>query len=248
MVTMRLTYTLLFSLLIAAPLSAAAKDYNDALLTQRPVNTAKDAPLASLDSVTGKLSYGPYANHKRKDKINIIPDFSYAGYMGGGIALPSYTSIPLRVSLSPQDEGDDYVRIKDAIDQIAALPPDARGIRGAVHLAARGYRISQPLLIQHSGIILRGDGQGKDGTIIESTSREHKSVVIRAAGSGSGRKTRPAQQDYRTAITQPLIPVGSTSIEVASSDGYKVGDKIAIFKTPNEYWLGRKGINTARFG
>lgn len=215
---------------------------------ERPVNYSKKAPLASIDKTTGKLTYAPYANHKRDELVNILPDFSHAGYMGGGVALPSYSSIPIKVSLNAQDTGDDYARIKSAIDEIARLPKDARGIRGAVHLKAGRYRISQPIIIRHSGIIVRGDGQGKNGTIIEATSTEHKTVVISAEGEGKGRKTLPAPKDYRTSITQPLVPVGATSIKVASSRGYEVGDKIAIFKTPNEEWLGREGINTARFG
>ena len=215
---------------------------------ERPVNYAKKAPLASIDPATGKLTYGPYANHKRDEVVNILPDFSYAGYMGGGVALPIYSSIPVKAELTAQESGDDYTRIKQAIDKVAALPPDARGIRGAVHLKAGRYRISQPLLIKTSGIILRGDGQGASGTIIEATTTEHKSSIINVAGEGTGRKTQPATPDHRTRITQPLVPVGAISIKVRSTKGYKVGDKIAIFKTPNEYWLGPKGINTARFG
>ena len=192
----KLTYfAVLASICLFNP--AAAQD-----ITERPVNYAKKAPLASIDPATGKLTYGPYANHKRDLKVNIIPDFSHAGYMGGGVALPSYASIPVQVTLSPQDAGDDHARITQAIDQVASLSPDARGIRGAIFLTAGRYRVSQPIVINTSGIILRGEGQGVDGTIIESTTTEHKAEIIQVEGTGSGRRTRAAQNDHRTRVTQ----------------------------------------------
>ena len=41
----------------------------------RPINTSSKAPLASIDSKTGKLYYGPYANNGQSNKDNIIPDW-----------------------------------------------------------------------------------------------------------------------------------------------------------------------------
>src|SRR3990172_5777862 len=37
----------------------------------------------------GKLEYKPYANQGQANAVNAIPDFSYAGYKGGGVPLPN---------------------------------------------------------------------------------------------------------------------------------------------------------------
>src|SRR5437588_12768194 len=72
----------------------------------------------------GKLVY------KADEKGNRVPDFSFAGYKGGGVALPV---VPARVSVSPV-KGDNTARIQAAVDYVAQLAPDASGFRGAVVL------------------------------------------------------------------------------------------------------------------
>src|SRR5262249_34885233 len=59
---------------------------------------------------------------------NRIPDFSHAGYQGGGVPIPD---APVRVVVTP-GKGDNTARIQAAIDYVAGLPTDAQGLRGAV--------------------------------------------------------------------------------------------------------------------
>jgi len=73
----------------------------------------------------GKLVY------RADERGNTIPDFSRAGYGGGGVALPS---LPVIAKLAPDPSGDDTARIQAALDAIAKHPADARGWRGAVLL------------------------------------------------------------------------------------------------------------------
>src|SRR5262249_12241460 len=72
----------------------------------------------------GRLAYAADRRGAR------VPDFSHAGYGGGGVAIPD---VPARVVVSPA-RGDAGARIQAAIDRVSALPPDARGFRGAVLL------------------------------------------------------------------------------------------------------------------
>src|SRR2546423_812276 len=67
-----------------------------------------------------------------------IPDFSHCGYMGGGVPIPD---APVRVVV-PRAEGDNTARIQAAIDDLAALSPDDRGIRGAVLLQKGRYDVN----------------------------------------------------------------------------------------------------------
>src|SRR4051812_8282118 len=61
---------------------------------------------------------------------NKIPDFSNAGYRGGGSAIPY---IPNKVTVWPVP-GDNSANVQAAIDKVSALPLDASGFRGAVLL------------------------------------------------------------------------------------------------------------------
>src|SRR5690606_31471295 len=78
----------------------------------------------------GKILPKTYANNGEKEAENVIPDFSYAGYMGGGVAIPD---VPVKKTLSP-GKGDQTKRIQDAINEVSKLPLDENGFRGRVLL------------------------------------------------------------------------------------------------------------------
>src|SRR5512137_2028054 len=71
---------------------------------------------------------------------NKIPDFSNAGYKGGGVAIPY---VPNKITVWPV-LGDNSVNIQAAIDKVSALPLDASGFRGAVLLKMGYYRLEKP--------------------------------------------------------------------------------------------------------
>src|SRR5580704_14006310 len=60
-----------------------------------------------------------------------IMDFSTAGYMGGGVALPM---VPVQATIQPSGGPDDTRSIQAAIDTVSALPFQG-GFRGTVLLA-----------------------------------------------------------------------------------------------------------------
>jgi hypothetical protein len=67
----------------------------------------------------GILVYGRYANQGQSNKVNVLPDFSHAGYEGGGVALPTAS---VKKTLSPV-AGDDRAQIQAAIDAVSKLTP-----------------------------------------------------------------------------------------------------------------------------
>src|SRR5438094_9810222 len=82
----------------------------------------------------GKLSYAP-----ADAAGDTIPDFSNAGYMGGGVRIPEVAvKITLKPAAPPQDDTE---RIQQAIDEVAKMPLEKNGVRGAVLLARGNYRI-----------------------------------------------------------------------------------------------------------
>ena len=62
-------------------------------------------------------------------------DFSHAGYMGGGVAIPT---VPVAVTIGPSG-GDDTQAIQAAIDMVSRMPL-VNGFRGAVLLRPGAYR------------------------------------------------------------------------------------------------------------
>lgn len=170
----------------------------------------------------GKLVYVP-------DELgNTIPDFSNCGYMGGGVPIPQ---VPVRAIVEPA-EGDCGPRIQAAINQVSALPPDANGLRGAVLLKRGRYAIPGTISIKASGVVLRGEGCGEDGTVLIATGRGQR-TLIRIAGP-AGPKEIPGT---RRRITDAYVPVGARSCHVERADDLKVGDFVTVLRPSTAEWI-----------
>jgi hypothetical protein len=212
-----------------------------------PINYQDNAPLVAMKRGGERLQYGVYRDRGAARARNIVPDFSRAGYLGGGVSLPARSSILVHEILEPNAAGDDYPRIQAAIDAVAARPADSRGLRGVVLLRRGRYTISRTLVIRVGGVVLRGEGRGNDGTVIRSATRERQGTII-DVGDYEQRMPRADRDARRTRIAMDSVPVGAMRIEVESAAGYRVGDTVAIAKGADARWLGPEGIDTARYG
>ncbi len=183
-----------------------------------------------------RLHYQLYANQADDaNPFNRIPDFSYAGYQQGGVALPS---VPVRKTLEPAD-GDAREAIQEALDEVAAMTPDENGIRGAVLLTAGVYQVSGTLTIAASGVVLRGEGTSRNQTVLIATQKaKHDFIVIR------GQET--TQNGTVRRITSSFVPTGSQTIEVEEGHSFQQGDEIAIRKTPNDAWI--EALDMVQYG
>jgi hypothetical protein len=178
----------------------------------------------------GKLVY------KKDGRGNQVPDFSNAGYGGGGVALPS---VPVAQTLGPAEAGDDGPRIQAAIDALAALPPDDKGFRGALLLTKGLYRIATNLLVNASGIVLRGEGQGTDGTVLLATGATQRSLV-QLRGSGGLAEVMGS----RRTITDDYVPVGARSFQVDDAAGFAVGDTVVVHRPTTQAWVDFVGMDS----
>lgn len=196
------------------------------------LSNAQSSSLVSLSG--GSLSYTPFAMEGQTNAVNLIPDFSYAGYMGGGVALPT---VPTVITISPSG-GDDTALIQAAIDAVEAMSPNANGFRGAVLLQAGCYEVEGQLFIEQSGVVLRGEGQGPDGTILHANLQsQHDFITIQGTGGGFQRVGSSEQ-----VITTPYVPLGAYSFEVADASAYVVGETIVVRRTPNQFWIDELGM------
>lgn len=157
-----------------------------------------------------------------------LPDFSYAGYMAGDEAIPE---VPIRivVPINPTEE-DATLRIQAAIDYVGALPADTSGIRGAVLLERGLYRLAGQLRISGSGIVLRGSGMQKDGTVLLAEGNSRETLIV-ISGKDDRRKNQPVN------LVGAYVPVNAMSVTVAGAHTFKAGDKIVIERPSTKEWI-----------
>lgn len=206
--------------------------------------------LMALDSC-GKLIYQQYKNRGENNKENIIPDFSFAGYKGGGVAIPQ---IAIFKKISPLI-GDAGPRIQKEINLLCdkEINPTTR-FRGAILLEKGFYRIDNPLIISCSGIVLRGEGQNPEGTVLLANSEVEAGMISLPNGKSEGfslisvKTPNQAKIDKTstTRITSKYVAVGSREFSVINANHFKVGQRIVVTRTPNDKWLKLIGMSDLR--
>jgi hypothetical protein len=212
------------------------------LLMNAFISKAQDLPpTASLvyPGTDGKLVY-------IADSLgNIIPDFSNAGYKGGGVAIPY---VAIRETVWPV-LGDNSGNIQAAIDKVSALPLDASGFRGAVLLKMGTYELEKPVSIKASGVVLRGEGMSDIGTILIGKIPKDRQAFGRGGLINiSGPTAIAPQEDTKQKIIDKYVPVGARSFNVASAKGFKVGDRILVRRIGNLDWIKEIGLDSASVG
>lgn len=178
---------------------------------------------------TGRLIYVPDAEGDR------ILDFSGAGYQGQGLnAIPE--DVPNVITLSPIG-GDDTASIQNAINQIAAMPLQSNGYRGAVLLQAGDYDINSQLNINASGIVLRGVGRETNGTVLHGRGTSQRSLInVKGSGGLSGvGSTRN--------LIDKVVPAGSRSFRVDVPGEFSIGDKVRVTRPGTQAWIDAIGMN-----
>jgi hypothetical protein len=185
----------------------------------------------------GKLVYVP------DEQGNTIPDFSHAGYEGGGKPIPS---VPVKETVWPV-AGDNTANLQAAIDRVSALPLDKNGFRGAVLIKMGYYKMATPLKIEASGVVLRGEGMGDTGTILIGTGNPRTGA---AGGRGqptllaiAGRSGWNAREETKQVVTDEYVAVGARSFRIPSAKDFKPGDTVIVRRVGNQDWINAVGMN-----
>lgn len=158
-----------------------------------------------------------------------LPDFSFAGYRMGDAAIPE-----LPVTTNVRDHGavgdgeaDDTAAFMAAIDATAA---------GAILIPAGRYVIRDPLVIQRSGVVLRGEGEASvlffprplNDWKARPTSASHGAKTTQYSWSGGfvgirGKLALPNLTTISAAVAR-----GSVDLPVASTEGLEVGQDVVL--------------------
>jgi hypothetical protein len=226
---------------VAACLGVAILASGAAAQTQGPAVSVTLGP-------DGRLAYTSDSNGTR------TVDFSFAGYEGGGKALPSVpvrVVVPASTGWSPgsSDPGSkdpglhggrrDRERIQAAIDLVSSLPPDAAGFRGAVLLEKGRFVIDTDLRISASGVVLRGSGSGEDGTVLVAAGTSRRSLIT-----VSGQGERQEQTGSRTLVADSYVPAGARTLTVGNAGTLAVGDAVIVGRPSTAEWITSLGMNT----
>jgi len=182
--------------------------------------------------------------YKTTERGDRIVDFSHAGYMGGGVALPN---VPVKKTVLPLPNGEDCTQlIQDAINEVSSLPVDANGFRGAVVLAPGEFAAAGTLQISASGVVLRGsvsaNGELQSTIRMNAPRRNNDRVAIRVTapqqrGGQRQQDQAGAAPSVETKLADDYVPCGTQSFRVGSTLGFQVGDQIEISRPVTRAWI-----------
>ena len=166
----------------------------------------------------------------------ILPDFSHAGYKGGGVDLPEVSTVR---TISPIS-GDNTKHIQDAIDYVGSLPKNSDGIRGALLLEAGKYDIYGSLFVKYDGVVLRGVGDGDNpanSTIIYARGNTPAQRTVVTLGNTSQINGTKQISNTLSNITDDVVEMGSFTFSVVNPALYAVGDRIVIYHPATQAWV-----------
>jgi hypothetical protein len=158
-------------------------------------------------------------------------DYSHAGYAAG---LSDPPRAPVVIDLSPDGADDHTALIQEAIDSVGRRSPAAAGMRGAVRLGPGTYRAAGRLVLDRSGVVLRGS---PGAMLIASGADRGPRIRI-----GSARP--PARVGQPFAIPGP-VPAGSTVVTLAEPLTLDVGAHIAVVRPSTPEWIAALGMDQA---
>ncbi len=199
---------------------------------------------------------GGNLRYRRSSRGDRILDFSHAGYGGGGVRLPRTAGLR-SVRVRPSG-GDDCRAIQNAIDEVGGWPKDDRGMRGVVQLAAGRFQVRggylsdgdtcNRLRLTRSGVVLRGEGSGPDGTHLVATrvggvdpdeGSDRQRLVIQVGGPGSAELIGGTRQEI-----EARVATGSRHIQVADPGAYRVGQRVLVRRRTTRDWIDQIGMDS----
>ena len=190
-----------------------------------------------------KLIYNTY--NEEGDKLS---DFSYAGFYAGEFELPNSKNIPIAAVISPSEDtgADDTSRIQNIINSVAANNPDDEF--RVIKLEAGRYRINKNGLNLKSGIILSGEGQGPNGTVLYSYESSNKDIAQRYTVNVVGSANVAIGEHHY--LKDEYVKAGSREITINEEEAktYSVGDLITIYTPHSDEWfdlMEMKGITNS---
>lgn len=164
-----------------------------------------------------------------------LPDFGHAGYRHGDATIPEVATAR---RIAPVD-GDSTAHIQRALDAVGELPPGDDGMRGALVLAPGTYLVAGTIRVRHSGVVLRGAGDGPDpstATVLRAVGDDPRDVLVVGGPGEEDDGFREVAGTTRD-VTSDLVPVASASLTLADTAGLRPGDPVVLVHPCTPAWL-----------
>lgn len=188
-------------------------------------NWSHKNPRPNKTSWTPKL----WKKYVKQNSVSQLYDFSYAGYKYGEESIPEITKILGKVTdfgAIPNDTIDDTKSIQKALDKLGRKKGVILFPKGQYIINAAPKNFS-PLQLNSSNIIIRGEGTGKDGTVLFM-----KNKYLPEKGYGdfifNVGNEKPYQKSKKTEALIAEAKRGSKFIRLESTDQFLKGDYIQI--------------------
>lgn len=178
----------------------------------------------SIKVKNGQVTY------EKDTRGNRVLDFSYCGYKSSEEDIPL---IQNKIFVS-HSEGDCSEVIQRAIDYVSTLTPDKKGFRGAVLLDKGTFSLNKTLVINKSGVVLRGSGKKETVLLKKGVDR---GALLRVEGLNNMNVI-----DTIT-VTSDYIAVNSKTITVNPAAKLKEGDKVMIYRPSTTSWIANLGCD-----
>ena len=180
----------------------------------------------------GKLVY------KSDPKGNTVPDFSGVGYKNSEENIPENVRIVKTVSAVA---GDNLLTIQNAVNEVAAMPLETDGLRGAILFKRGEYQISNTINVNASGIVLLGEGADAGGTRFIATKTAQFDLIKIAGTSGV-----TANETTAAKITDSYVAYGTKKVTVQAGHAFQADDWVYLRRAPKQAWIDL--LNTAQYG
>ncbi|KAF9379535.1 hypothetical protein CPB97_008901, partial [Podila verticillata] len=233
-------------------------------------DTFEENPLLNNHIAQQAYPYTPPPDNFPPDQFgNMIPDFSQVGYRNGNVPLPT---VPVMITLQPSADPlvDDRVRIQAAIDQVGRQPLQPLTLRDGSTISARGavllqagfYRIAGSLILKNSGVVLRGEGNQANGTILIATGDfRHDFIFLHGlldpafqgtpqylAQYGNSKEITPKdhliiRDERMSPVADEYVPVGTRRVPVKDISRFQVGQTVVIEREAKDSWVDRLGTS-----
>jgi len=185
-----------------------------------------------------KVSVADVLTYKQTPTNDQIMDFSQAGYMGGGVAIPLINNNVITVN--PSGNIDDEI-IQNAINQVSS--------NGGVVLLSQGtYTITQTLNITASGVILRGQTDGNGNNLVNVQLKNLTQTQFSFLQLGD------YTQEYivldtstQVGITNTYVPSGTNTINVASVSAFSPKDQVLVERVASQKWINAVGMGNGNW-
>lgn len=185
--------------------------------------------LIGKDAQSQELTYLSYT-----DKGDILPDFSFCGYKGGGVAFFKPKIVKTIVPLV----GDNTQQIQNSLDSIGQLKPDKNGMRGTLLLTAGKYNIAQTIIIKYSGVNLIGEkNKARNTILIATTPKQYTLIKV-----GEAEKPKMDKNSKRE-ISADYVPSGTKELLLNDASNFKVGDAIIVERPSTQEWISFIGMD-----